>query len=229
VDTGASCNDNNACTQGDTCQPNGTCAGTTINCPAPDNCHGAGTCSAGTCSYPVLAGANCPTNASQACTAWYPDCDGDHYAVPNATPVYSCEAPLSPVNTAVSCPNGAPNPQWAQQTGDCCDYDSYAYPGEPYFYAVADACGLFDYNCDTYDTPQSNGPVDCTSPDLTCPQSFGCPNPSNLPADCNGNMESYPTATCGTTTDIIYQDCAQAGLECIMVGGSNPGPDQACN
>jgi hypothetical protein len=71
------CNDNLACTTGDTCA-NGTCAGTAVTCAAPPVCRGAGTCqeSAGACVFPALAqgtgtcsdGNNCTINDS---------CDGD--------------------------------------------------------------------------------------------------------------------------------------------------------
>lgn len=51
---GATCNDNNACTQSDTCQA-GTCTGTSpVICAASDQCHTAGTCNTmtGQCSNP---------------------------------------------------------------------------------------------------------------------------------------------------------------------------------
>src|SRR5207247_5124932 len=42
---GSTCNDNNACTSGETCQ-NGTCGSptSTVTCTALDQCHTAGTC-----------------------------------------------------------------------------------------------------------------------------------------------------------------------------------------
>jgi RHS repeat-associated protein len=52
---GTACNDNNACTQIDTCQ-NGTCTGSNpVVCTAQDQCHDAGTCdtATGQCSNPV--------------------------------------------------------------------------------------------------------------------------------------------------------------------------------
>src|SRR5947209_3790478 len=52
---GSTCNDNNACTSGETCQ-NGTCGSpsSTVTCTALDQCHVAGTCdpSTGVCSNP---------------------------------------------------------------------------------------------------------------------------------------------------------------------------------
>jgi len=48
----ASCNDQDACTQDDSCQ-SGSCAGTPKSCPAPDACQEAGTCDpeSGACSH----------------------------------------------------------------------------------------------------------------------------------------------------------------------------------
>src|SRR5262245_54895557 len=66
---GAACNDGNACTQTDTCQP-GVCTGANPRvCTALDQCHNAGTCdpTTGVCSNPNKAnGAAC--NDGNACT-----------------------------------------------------------------------------------------------------------------------------------------------------------------
>jgi hypothetical protein len=53
VNVGVACNDNNACTIGETCQPNGTCGGgTSTVCVALGQCYVSGTCnsSTGVCS-----------------------------------------------------------------------------------------------------------------------------------------------------------------------------------
>jgi hypothetical protein len=53
---GTACNDNNACTQSDTCLA-GTCAGSNpVVCTAMDACHGVGTCdpTSGVCSNPTI-------------------------------------------------------------------------------------------------------------------------------------------------------------------------------
>ena len=51
------CNDNNPCTQSDTCQSGVCTGGSPRQCPPTDQCHDAGTCSAttGGCSNPVKA------------------------------------------------------------------------------------------------------------------------------------------------------------------------------
>jgi hypothetical protein len=66
---GAGCNDNNACTQTDTCQ-GGSCSGASpVVCTALDQCHDAGVCDpqSGTCSDPAKPnGTGC--NDNNACT-----------------------------------------------------------------------------------------------------------------------------------------------------------------
>src|SRR5437667_67762 len=68
---GTACNDNNACTSGETCQ-NGACGSptSTVTCTALDQCHVAGTCDpmSGVCSNPNKAnGTAC--NDNNACTS----------------------------------------------------------------------------------------------------------------------------------------------------------------
>src|SRR5438046_10211095 len=69
--SGTACNDNNACTSGETCQ-NGACGSptSTVTCTALDQCHVAGTCDpmSGVCSNPNKAnGTAC--NDNNACTS----------------------------------------------------------------------------------------------------------------------------------------------------------------
>ena len=67
---GATCNDNNACTQTDTCS-SGTCTGgNPVVCSASDQCHSAGTCDpvTGNCSNPNQADGT-PCNDNSNCTA----------------------------------------------------------------------------------------------------------------------------------------------------------------
>jgi hypothetical protein len=66
---GSACNDNNACTQTDTCQA-GACTGTSpVQCAAADQCHVAGACDpqTGSCSNPAAADGTSCTDDS-ACT-----------------------------------------------------------------------------------------------------------------------------------------------------------------
>ncbi len=69
VPNGTSCNDNNACTQQDSCQA-GVCVGASpVQCAAQDQCHAAGTCdtATGVCSNPAMPdGSSCDDGS--ACT-----------------------------------------------------------------------------------------------------------------------------------------------------------------
>jgi hypothetical protein len=60
--TGANCDDNNACTQTDKCSAGGACVGSNaVVCTALDQCHVAGTCNPvnGQCNNPPNTGAGC--------------------------------------------------------------------------------------------------------------------------------------------------------------------------
>src|SRR5437667_3971743 len=69
---GTACNDNNACTSGETCE-NGACGSPTssVTCTALDQCHVAGTCdpTSGVCSNPNKANETAchETNAYTSC------------------------------------------------------------------------------------------------------------------------------------------------------------------
>src|SRR5437667_22746 len=68
---GTACNDNNACTSGETCQ-NGACGSptSTVTCTALDQCHVAGTCDpmSGVCSNPNKANGTA-RNDNHPCTS----------------------------------------------------------------------------------------------------------------------------------------------------------------
>jgi MYXO-CTERM domain-containing protein len=66
---GAACNDNNLCTQSDTCQGAACVGGNPVVCPTPDQCHDTGVCApaTGMCSNPAKAdGTGC--NDGDMCT-----------------------------------------------------------------------------------------------------------------------------------------------------------------
>src|SRR5262249_50983542 len=66
---GTTCNDNNACTSGDSCQAGACMGGTTVTCTASDQCHVAGVCdpATGIRSNPPAANGTTCTDAN-ACT-----------------------------------------------------------------------------------------------------------------------------------------------------------------
>jgi RHS repeat-associated protein len=87
------CNDQNACTQGDTCRA-GVCGGTQIACPG-DSCRPAGTCSpaTGLCSVPAPVADGTSCNDGNGCTTQEACQAGS--CVPE-DPVTGCTAPLAP-------------------------------------------------------------------------------------------------------------------------------------
>ncbi|HTB61660.1 MAG TPA: RHS repeat-associated core domain-containing protein [Polyangia bacterium] len=145
---GTACNDDNACTQTDSCQ-NGTCTGSnSITCRAADACHDVGTCApaTGVCSNPLMpAGTTCGTG--EVCTA-KGQClsPGNQAPVVNAGPNQTASellgAPpptftLQPISTAFNSPVGIGYYQPTNQmimSVNCCD-------GEPHNFDIVDAQG----------------------------------------------------------------------------------------
>ncbi|MGA2447324.1 MAG: protease pro-enzyme activation domain-containing protein [Polyangiaceae bacterium] len=183
------------------------------NCGACAHACSSGICVAGTCQ-------------AAGCTNWYPDCDQDGYGNPQGVPFYSCTQPT----VTPACPNGMTG-AYANNSGDCCDLDANAHPGQSQFFAYPDVCGSFDYNCDGTQTQQSNGPTDCFQNGMCVLNSTqtACVW-TGLPPDCNGGPTNYNTAPCG---EPWYDETAACGINSLgtCVAASNGGPMgiQACN
>ena len=95
----------------------------------------------------------CKTNsdcASLLCQTFYVDHDRDGYGDANTT-LKLCEV------------DGATPPLgYAAQSGDCCDTDANAFPGQGKYFAGKDACGSWDYSCDGKVVSQNGAPIqDC--------------------------------------------------------------------
>jgi hypothetical protein len=116
------CDDNNLCTQGDTCGPSAQCAGTAVQCNSPPNtaCYeAAGQCNAasGQCSYtPRAASASC--NDGDACTT-NDRCNGSGSCAGTTLPPCTARACYRPVQACA--PSGScmevPDPT---KTGTAC-------------------------------------------------------------------------------------------------------------
>ncbi|MFO0745516.1 MAG: HYR domain-containing protein [Myxococcota bacterium] len=88
--TGLDCDDGDACTTDDVCNPGGACAGVRIDCDTPPGpCYAAhGTCSGGQCSYQLIDGASCddgdPCTEGDTCSAG--GCSGTERSCPPIDP-----------------------------------------------------------------------------------------------------------------------------------------------
>jgi type II secretory pathway pseudopilin PulG len=105
----------------------------------------------------------------------------------------------TPVSPAIYCDNDADG-HYAKVTSgscsgfysstvgdDCCDSDINAFPGQASFFATADACSNFDYNCDSVETQEY--------PCVSTASGGGCTNCSGT----TGWVTSIPA--CGATAN----------------------------
>jgi len=119
---GTSCNDQNLCSQTDTCQT-GVCSGANpIICAPPDSCHQQGVCNTATglCEYALVAdGTSC--NDGNLCTAGETCQSGDCIGTPvdcndnNVCTTDTCEADTGCIHTPISCDDNN------DCTNDSCD------------------------------------------------------------------------------------------------------------
>ncbi len=210
--TGPACDDDNACTQTDTCQA-GTCTGANpVTCSALDQCHVAGVCDPGTgaCSNPNEAnGTAC--NDGDACTQT-DTCQAG--TCTGANPV-TCAA-LDQCHVAGVCDPG---------TGVCSN------PSK------ADGSACSDSNaCTQTDTCQAGtctgaNPVTCSALDqchvagVCDPGTGACSNPNEANGTaCNDGDACTQTDTCqaGTCTGANPVTCS-APDECHEAGTCSPG------
>ncbi|MBI5535277.1 MAG: hypothetical protein HY898_21295 [Deltaproteobacteria bacterium] len=187
---GTGCNDNNLCTQTDTCQ-NGTCTGSNpVVCTASDQCHNVGTCDTGTgiCSNP-------PKTNGTTCS------DGSA-----CTQTDTCQNGTCVGGNPVQCPAI----DQCHQVGSCNPSDGtcinpWQLNGTPC--SDSNACTQSD-SCQN-GTCVGTNPVVCPTPDQchdpgTCNTSTGvCSNPSKTDGTpCGDGNACTQTDTCqgGTCT-----------------------------
>jgi hypothetical protein len=207
IANGGSCADSNQCASGNCtntlcCASGQTACGATCvslsssnaNCGSCGRACAAGsTCTGGSCY--LVDGQSCTTGAqclSGVCSTFYVDGDGDHYGT--SVSIQQC---------GTTVPTG-----YADKSGDCCDNDINAHPGQTAYFTTANGCSKFDYNCDLQETPQAlDRPADCGTPSCqivsgTCTYTGGCtcsgPDPClyQQPVAC-GDM--YVQGTMGCT------------------------------
>jgi hypothetical protein len=164
--TGGTCNDNDSCTQNDTCQA-GVCKGTALACSSGQHCSaGSCVCDSTSCAAPKC----CSNNQCLTQLTCYFDGDHDGYGDPNQNQ-QGCMA---------ACPSG-----WVTNGTDCYDGNADAHPGAPFPNTTVGGTnrgdGSYDFNCDGVIEFQVRQKTACdancqlTDPTLsTCTPGGGC-------------------------------------------------------
>ena len=186
---GTPCNDNNACTQTDTCQSS-TCVGSNpVICTALDQCHLAGTCdsSTGLCSNP-----NAPDDTP---------CSTGNQCFTNDT----CQIGVCTNGTPFVCPPPGP----CQVSVTCDPVNGCIYTNQPDHTSCSD-----DNVCTQIDTCLSgtcvgSAPVTCPTPSDPCSVSVCDPTTG----DCIGQAKCS-SCSCDPNTGICGPDCNSPPQDC---------------
>jgi hypothetical protein len=185
----------------------------------------------GTCGRPCAAGSSCAGGScyladGQSCTTggqclsgvcgtFYLDSDGDGYGV----------------GVGISQCGTTPPTGYAKNPGDCCDSDPGAKPGQTAYFTTADACGSFDYNCDSQETPKSNGPAQgtCGGPPTCAVVSGTCKYVSGCTCGGSNPCATYNPGPCGGSYTMNAVGCDFYMGVCEEIDGGGPAGTQACN
>ncbi|MES1205300.1 MAG: hypothetical protein ABUS79_05125 [Pseudomonadota bacterium] len=229
--TGGTCNDNNACTTGDTCQA-GTCTGgMAVTCATPDQCHTQGACNpASGCPAPANKTGAC--NDGNACTTG----ESCSAGVCGGGSVVTCATP-DQCHTQGACVPATGCPAPANRTGSCstgnlcitgqtCSNGTCGGGTTKTCTASAcmqvGACVTSTGNCPAM-TPAPNG-TSCTGG--TCLQGSCCiPNNSA----CNGKTcgtvvnNCNQVVSCAPNSCPAYTSCTQATNLCNCQAGRSLG------
>lgn len=193
------------------------CGATSATCPTTcatsADCISGYFCSGTTCTPLRGAGAMC-SSAEQClagvCTSFYLDTDGDGFGPP-ASATQRC---------GTTPPTG-----YATATGDCCDQDAEARPGQmQFFQRPRTGCGGYDFDC------SGTAELERTTPGVQCgvvqgdPCDRGCTSSGTpgwlTPVPPCGDAGTYFTGcTGGCVEDPPY--CAMA-CECSQLSASEP-------
>ena len=113
----------------------------------------------------------------------YTDADGDNYGTGSSQQICS----------GASLPSG-----YASQGGDCCDTDANAKPGQTSYFTSTNACGSWDYDCDSSISKSS----------ASCGYAASC-SPTGSVSYCSAPYcrRTYALYDCGESGD-KYQCCA---------------------
>jgi Stigma-specific protein, Stig1 len=199
------------------------CSGACVS--VSNNNANCGSCGRACATGSACSGGSCYLNDGQACTTgnqclsgvcstFYLDADGDGYGI--STSIARC---------GTTPPSG-----YAVNSGDCCDSDGSAHPGQTSYFTTADGCGSYDYNCDGNETPLSHGPSGCgtitcfINSSGTCAYNGGC--------TCGGADPClfHTTTACGQPYAVINSVCGDPqGVSCFGTTHGGAAGNQECN
>jgi RHS repeat-associated protein len=220
---GTACNDNNACTSGETCQ-SGTCGGgTTVTCTGADTCHTVGACVPATgCPAPVAKANGTTCNDNNACTSGETCQSG---TCRGGTTVTCTGADTCHTVGACVPATGCPAPV-AKANGTACNDNNACTNGET---CQSGTCGAgTTVTCAGADNCHTEG---------ACVPATGCPAPVTLAngTACNDNNactngETCQSGTCGhgTTVTCTGADTCHTVGACVPATGC-PGPVAKAN
>lgn len=224
---GASCNDNNACTQTDTCQA-GTCTGAnTVMCTALSQCHDVGICNTatGVCSNPIKTnGAMCNDNngCTQMDTCQAGTCTGAMPVVCTASDQCHDAGMCNPATGMCSNPNKADgsvcNDNNACTQTDTCSAGTCT-GAMPVVCTASDQChdaGMCDPATGMCSNPNKADGAACDDNDL-CTQSDTCNAGActgAMPIVCTASDQCHDAGSCDPSTGLCSDPAKTDGDAC---------------
>ncbi len=221
---GSSCNDNNACTETDTCQ-SGTCIGQAVTCTALDECHDIGTCNSATgmCDNPAKAnGSSC--NDNDACTetdtCQSGTCIGQAVtctALDECHDIGTCDSATGICDNPAKVNGSSCNDNDACTETDTCQ--SGTCMGQAVKCVAIDSChieGKCDASTGICTNPAKPNTATCDDGDActrldTC-QDGACHGAN--PVTCTALDECHDVGTCDSTTGICVNPAKPDGSNC---------------
>ncbi|MHB8874990.1 MAG: hypothetical protein ACYC8T_15000, partial [Myxococcaceae bacterium] len=192
----------------------GTCSNIPDNTdPATEcgnyTCNGAGACSTscagGSCSADCKAQFFCNGSACAADKGNLNGCTADCECIAGTCGTYYLDADLdgagNPAVTARFC-GTAPPTGYAAAGNDCCDSDNRVAPGTTAYYATANNCGNFDYNCNGVANLESTVVTTCPAAVPLC--GLDC-------ASFGGNIAGWANSVPGCGVAATRRTCSNIG------------------
>jgi hypothetical protein len=224
---GTTCNDNNACTQSDTCQ-GGSCAGSNpVICASSDQCHIAGSCdvTTGTCSNPSKSDGSACTDGNactQSDTCQNGACTGSNPIVCSASD--QCHVAGTCDATNGTCSNPSKNDGSSCNDGNACTQSDTCQSGtcngsNPVTCSASDQChdaGMCDSATGSCSNPSKNDGSSCNDGNA-CTQSDTCQsgtcNGSN-PVTCSASDQCHDAGICDSATGSCSNPSKNDGSSC---------------